>query len=190
LQFETPRQPHSNERAILSPNKKSTMAPRKYIFVNGVMKLNPEFGQATPGGGDTATAAAAVPDSAAASSASGPLQVISSLADVAQATDAQSDATGVPMQLADSTVQAIQNTQSDEYVGQFNVSPSNADSVLDGLTEAFIQYEVPIGMINKLQALAAYRLNFIIDDSGSMRYESLSSPRLSLPDFLSSALPH
>jgi hypothetical protein len=157
---------------------------RKYIFINGVMKLNPEFsgGGAVPN--DASAAASASP------AVSEPLQVISSLADVAQATDAQSDATGVPMQLADSTVQAIQNTQSDEYVGQFNVSPSNADSVLDGLIEAFIQYEVPIGMINKLQALAAYRLNFIIDDSGSMRYERLSSPRLSLPDFVSSALPH
>jgi hypothetical protein len=145
------------------------MAPRKYIFVNGVMKLNPEFSQATGAPAPAADAASgtSAPDSA--NPVSEPLQVISSLADVVQATDAQSDATGVPMQLADSTVQAIQNTQSDEYVGQFNVSPADACSVLDGLTEAFIQYEVPLGMINKLQALAAYRLNFIIDDSGSMR---------------------
>lgn len=73
------------------------------------------------------------------------------------------------MHLADSTVQAIQRTQSDDYVSQFNLAPADSNMVLDGLTEAFIQYEVPIGMINKLHALASFRLNFIIDDSGSMR---------------------
>jgi hypothetical protein len=149
------------------------MKERKYIFVNGVMKLNPNFqppkddnkdsDQTTPPPSEpTNTSTPAAPPVE-------PLQVISSLDDVVQATDAQSDATGVPMKLSDSTVQAIQNTQSDDYVGQFNVGPSDGNLVLDGLTEAFIQYEVPIGMINKLHSLAAYRLNFIIDDSGSMR---------------------
>jgi hypothetical protein len=148
------------------------MAPKKYIFVNGVMKLNPAFVAATtpadatppPTSEPTTTTTPATP-------VVEPLQVISSLDDVVQATDAQSDATGVPMKLADSTVQAIQNTQSDAYVSQFNVGTADGNMVLDGLTEAFIQYEVPIGMINKLHALAAYRLNFIIDDSGSMRYD-------------------
>lgn len=157
------------------------MAPKKYIFVNGVMKLNPEFVAATGGGGN-ATPAVVTPPAAPAGAEPAPsssqpplaplvepLQVISSLDDVVQATDAQSDATGVPMQLTDSTVQAIQHSQADDYVGQFNIGTSDTNVVLDGLTEAFVQYEVPIGMIKKLQDLAAYRLNFIIDDSGSMR---------------------
>eukprot|EP00604_Paraphysomonas_vestita_P002964 CAMPEP_0174820948 /NCGR_PEP_ID=MMETSP1107-20130205/5103_1 /TAXON_ID=36770 /ORGANISM="Paraphysomonas vestita, Strain GFlagA" /LENGTH=367 /DNA_ID=CAMNT_0016037275 /DNA_START=57 /DNA_END=1157 /DNA_ORIENTATION=- len=101
-----------------------------------------------------------------------PLQVISSLNDVADATDAQTDATGIPLQLSNNTIDTIQQLQSDEYVAQFNISPDNAYLLLEGLTDSFVQYEVPIGMINKLHSLSLYRLNFIVDDSGSMRADT------------------
>jgi hypothetical protein len=177
---------------------------RKYIFINGVMKLNPNWNQTqpTPSPAPVQTMTPIpTPTPVLASSSSStpapsepptltipvvePLQVISSLDDIIQATDAQSDATGVSMQLADTTVRAINNTQGDEYLSQVGAAPATGagagagagagnatDSnnvVLEGLTQLFSQYEIPIGLINKLLALADYRLNFIIDDSGSMR---------------------
>lgn len=64
----------------------------------------------------------------------------------------------------------MQNLQDSSFTDQFH---SNAEidgcDLLDELTDYFVQFEVPVGMINKILALKDYRLNFIIDDSGSMR---------------------
>lgn len=178
--------------------------PRKYIFVNGIMKLNPDFVSTND---STSSTPPAPPSSSSSSNDNNnnnnqpppppyssssdsnnnnndsssppppysiePLQVISSLNDVADATDAQTDATGIPLQLSNNTIDTIQQLQSDEYVAQFNISPDNAYLLLEGLTDSFVQYEVPIGMINKLHSLSLYRLNFIVDDSGSMRYNNI-----------------
>jgi hypothetical protein len=133
---------------------------KKYIFVNGVMKLNPDYVD------PSALVQVAAPPAEPSTTAQ-PLQVISSMNDVADATDAQVQATGVPMQLAPSTIDTIQQMQSDAFVNQF--APSDQSNIVDGLTEAFVEHEVPLGMINKLRALSNYRLHFIIDDSGSMR---------------------
>jgi hypothetical protein len=168
------------------------LKPRKYYFVNGVMKLNPNFPAPPPAPKTKSTAPAPVVVSAPSVATTEPLpqtpspvldvavveplQVISSLDDLLQAVDAQADDTGVPMQLAASAVQAIDKTQGDEYISQLNGSTAAGNQIiLEGLTNVFTKYSIPIGMMNKLQALSSYRLNFIIDDSGSMRYESLSN---------------
>jgi hypothetical protein len=64
----------------------------------------------------------------------------------------------------------MQNLQDDEYTAKFN-SGAEIDGceLLEELTDYFVQFEVPVGMISKVLALKDYRLNFIIDDSGSMR---------------------
>lgn len=99
-----------------------------------------------------------------------PLAVVSSMNDVLVASDIQQSATGAPMQLADSTVASMEIMQDSEFVSNLH-SPSTAEidggEFLDELSEYFVQYEVPLGMINKLMALQLYRLNFIIDDSGN-----------------------
>mmetsp|Transcript_14328 Transcript_14328/g.21458 ORF Transcript_14328/g.21458 Transcript_14328/m.21458 type:complete len:474 (+) Transcript_14328:123-1544(+) len=136
--------------------------PKKYIFVNGVMKLNPEY--SAPSSAPASTPGKKKTDD------SGTLAVVSSMADVAEATEAQETATGTPMQLSASTAETMQYMQGDEYLTQFHSGIElDGGEVLDGLTEYFVMYEVPIGMINKLRALSHYKLNFIIDDSGSMR---------------------
>jgi hypothetical protein len=136
--------------------------PKKYIFVNGVMKLNPEYEAAN---GTPATANTPKPAET--------LAVVSSMNDIVDATEAQADATGAPMQLSPSTSHAMQYMQGDEYLTQFQSGAEmDGGEVLDGLTEYFVQYEIPIGLINKLRALSYYRLNFIIDDSGSMRAQT------------------
>mmetsp|Transcript_2800 Transcript_2800/g.4230 ORF Transcript_2800/g.4230 Transcript_2800/m.4230 type:complete len:481 (+) Transcript_2800:127-1569(+) len=133
--------------------------PKKYIFVNGVMKLNPEYSD----GSSNATPAAAPNQQ--------PLAVISSMADVQGASEAQSAATGAPLQLSESTVAAMEIMQDDEYTNNFGASVDGS-MLLDQLTEYFVQYEVPVGLVNKLMALQFYRLNFIVDDSGSMKAPS------------------
>lgn len=90
--------------------------------------------------------------------------------DVLAASEAQQHATGTPMQLAESTVASMDIMQDPEYLSnlQSNGTEIDGGEFLDQLTNYFIQYEVPVGMINKLMALQLYRLHFIIDDSGSM----------------------
>jgi hypothetical protein len=90
--------------------------------------------------------------------------------DVLVASEAQHAAIGAPMQLADSTVASMDIMQDEEYVANLQSTGTEIDGgqFLDQLSEYFTQYEVPVGMINKLMALQLYRLDFIIDDSGSM----------------------
>lgn len=61
---------------------------------------------------------------------------------------------------------------SPEYVMHMGQPPVEQKSLFDQLIDYFIVYEVPIGLINKLLELRHYRLNFLIDDSGSMQLQS------------------
>lgn len=127
----------------------------KYIFVNGVMQLNPEWVKAQ---GATVTAP---PPKA--------LAVVSTPNDIMQATVAQQQATGQPMLLTPSATQPMTVMQSQAYTSQFGETfQAGSGAIVDGLTALFGRYEIPIGLLDKLLLLARYELNFIIDDSGSM----------------------
>lgn len=126
----------------------------KYIFVNGVMELNPNYG------GQKQQTTVKDPSKA--------LAVVSSTADIGAATQAQYEARGKKTQLSNSTVSSMKIMQSQVYLGDFQCDEIDGGEVLDGLSNVFAKYEVPIGLVNKLQALSEYHLNFIIDDSGSM----------------------
>ena len=151
----------------------STTKPKKYVFVNGIMKQNPEFDaymRALNGGGagDSTSPSAPPMDQ--------PLAVVSSFSDISEATTLQAETTGVPMQVAQSTMTAMENMQDQTYLNEFHSSQDvDGGELLEGLTEYFIQYEVPVGLLHKLFALKAYRLNFIVDDSGLPASSSLSS---------------
>lgn len=127
----------------------------RYIFVNGVMQINPEWlktqgNQVTP------------PSPQA-------LAIVSTPTDIMQATQAQQQATGQPMILTPTAMQPMTIMQSQAYASQFGPQfQANGGAVIDGLTELFARYEIPIGLLDKLLYLARYQLNFIIDDSGSM----------------------
>ncbi|STX28562.1 Uncharacterised protein [Legionella beliardensis] len=63
--------------------------------------------------------------------------------------------------------------QDQDYLNQFKTQQKlDGGDLLDGLSNVFARYEVPIGLVNKLLALTEYSLNFIIDDSGSMNTPS------------------
>lgn len=127
----------------------------KYIFVNGVMQINPEWLK-TQGSQVTAPPPKA-------------LAIVSTPNDIMQATQAQQQATGQPMMLTPSAMQPMTVMQSPAYASQFGTQfQANGGAVVDALTELFGRYEIPIGLLDKLLYLARYQLNFIIDDSGSM----------------------
>jgi hypothetical protein len=128
-------------------------------------KLNPEYVRATQGGGSGGSY------NSQQSTISQPLAVVSSMNDVFSASEAQQTAIGTQMQLADSTVASMEIMQDQEFVSNLQANGGteiDGGEFLDQLSEYFTQYEVPVGMINKLMALQLYRLDFIIDDSGSM----------------------
>ena len=129
-------------------------AAKKYIFENGVMKLNPEYSKQN----------GVVPIPTQNQS----LAIVSSMDDIGAANDAQSSAVGTSMQLAPSTISSLDIIQDEDYSSQFQVGTDGSE-LLEGLTNYFIEYEIPVGLLNKLMALQFYNLSFLIDDSGSMR---------------------
>lgn len=52
------------------------------------------------------------------------------------------------------------------------VASFQAEQDFDSLCNLFVKFEIPRGMVFKLLSLSGFRLHFIIDDSGSMTYDS------------------
>ncbi len=131
----------------------------KYITVNGVMKKNPDY---HPDG-------AAPSKAAAAASAVAPLAIVSSIEDVMAASEIQMAKTGLPVPMAQSTTETIEMMQDEEMLLRFkSKQPLDGGVILDSLGAKFAQYETPLGMVNKLMMLTEYKLDFLVDDSGSM----------------------
>ena len=127
--------------------------PQKYITVNGVMQRNPAY---------VAPGKASVPASPA-------LAIVSSLDDVMAASEVQSAATGVAVPMAESTAAAVEMLQDDELLRQYKSRTAlEGGVILEELGRKFEQFEVPLGMVNKLLMLPDFKLDFLIDDSGSM----------------------
>lgn len=124
---------------------------KKYIFVDGMMKINPQW-QKQQGISPKKDES---------------LAIVSSTLDINDATQAQLEATGKPMRLANATVASMEIVQDEDFQTKFK-APVDGGEILDGISNAFAKYEIPIGLLNKLLALIEYRLNFIIDDSASM----------------------
>jgi hypothetical protein len=137
-------------------------APKKYMKVNGIMKLNPEYkrwkeneNKAAAGPGAVAQPATTVMNSSQA------LPIVSSMEDYEKMND---DLGEIP--LAESTVATIEMLQEPEIAAEAGL---NADDMIDEIGKLLAKYEVPIGLTNKLMVLSEYQsLEFIIDDSGSM----------------------
>jgi len=142
--------------------QRQDVPPKKYITINGVTKLNPAYAKFNPSEKQTTVAN---PEQA--------LTIVSTMDDYIQASEAHKVATGKEMKLSESTVASIEMLQDPEHLGKFK-APTTLDGgvLLDKLTNIFAQYEIPLGMVNKLLALSEYNLNFIIDDSGSMNSAS------------------
>lgn len=141
--------------------------PKKYIFVNGVMKLNPEYQETK-----TITSEHHLKSLSSSSSKQNqnssnvaPLAIISNFNDIEEAK--QSDGSS-EIQLPLSTTNAINFMMSETYSNQYSVAQEN--NLFDGLCNYFTMYEVPIGLISRLLEIRNYRLNFMIDDSGFLSF--------------------
>jgi len=139
----------------------SSSPPKKYVKLNGVMKMNPAYKvwKTNQGGGGTATAHA-VPANPNA------LPVVSNMDDHMK----MNEDLGVDVPLAESTDATIEMMQEPEICLQAGMQP---DEMVDELGAVLAKYEVPMGLMNKLMMLSEYSsLEFIVDDSGSMQMTS------------------
>lgn len=121
---------------------------KKYIFVNGVMKANPEYKKADSFGEHTPTPSPTTSSSAKQKKPEDvPLAVVCSMEDIESATKLQAVTTGSPMQLSLQTTESLMNIQEDEFLDGFH-SPDGVEvdggDIIDKLSEYFIQYEVLI----------------------------------------------
>ena len=112
-------------------------APKKYVKIGGVMKLNPEFKawQESQTGVGTATS---LPNSAQA------LPVVSSMEDHMQ----MNSDLGTNMPLAESTDATIEMMQEPEFSADAGMNP---DTMVDELGSVLSKYEVPMGLMNKVR---------------------------------------
>ena len=150
--------------------------PKKYIKINGIMKLNPEYkrwkvseNQAAAGPMQTAAPATTVLNSSQA------LPIVSSMEDYEKIND---DLGAVPM--AEATSATIEMLQDEDIAKETGMQ---ADELIDELGKLLAKYEIPIGLTNKLMCLSEFQsLEFIIDDSGSMSLQTDSvDPRTKRP---------
>lgn len=135
------------------------MPEKKYITINGVMKKNPAY--VDPNN-------PSIPVATAISAPNVPLAIVSSLNDTEIAQEVQASQ-GITVPTAPSTNDTIDMLQDDEMLANYKSRiPLEGGEIIEKLGKLFEKYETPLGMINKLMMLTEYKLDFIIDDSGSM----------------------
>ena len=143
----------------------SSAAPKKYVKINGVMKLNPEYKkwQEAQTGVGTATS---LPNSAQA------LPVVSSMEDHMQL----NNDLGTDIPLAESTDATIEMMQEPEFCVDAGMNP---DTMVDEIGSVLSKYEVPMGLMNKVRLivyLIEYNCNFIQAVFVSLTHASLLYP--------------
>ena len=109
--------------------------PKKYVKINGVMKMNPQYKawKNTQAGGPIAPAVAVSPNA---------LAVVSNMEDHMQ----MNEDLGVDVPLAESTDATIEMMQEPEISLQAGMQP---DEMVDKLGAILGKYEVPMGLMNK-----------------------------------------
>jgi len=131
--------------------------PKKYVKIDGVMKMNPAYKQWKNNQNDGS------PKILASATA---LPVVSNMEDHMK----MNEDLGINIPLAESTDATIEMMQEPEICLAAGMQP---DEMVDELGEILGKYEVPFGLMNKLMMLSEYAsLEFIVDDSGSMQMNS------------------
>ena len=142
--------------------------PKKYVKINGIMKMNPEYktwknqqNKAEAAG----TSEAAKPATTVLNS-SNALPVVSSMEDY----EKLNEDLNADIPLSESTSATIEMLQEPEIAAASGLQP---DDMIDELGKMLAKYEIPIGLTNKLLVLSEFQsLEFIIDDSGSMTLQT------------------
>lgn len=149
------------------------MSEKKFITVNGVLQRNPNW---RPDAGQTPEPKSTVADPKKA------LAIVTSPEDAIEATQVLSNATKQTLLTPPATAATIDIIQDDEITKKLNVTDGSL--LLDALSKIFAQYEIPIGLLNKLLMLHEYALNFKIDDSGSMMSPTDSTVKEAVSNFM------
>ena len=126
---------------------------KKFITLNGVLQRNPAW--VDPNAAQSASPVSTVANPARA------LTIVTSPDDAIEVSETLMQP--VPL----STAATIEMIQDDDITTKLNVKDGSL--LLDGISKIFAQYEIPVGLLNKLLMLNEYALNFKIDDSGSMQ---------------------
>jgi len=151
----------SQNTIVSTTANSSSMPPKKYIKIDGVTQINPAYKAYEQAHGRAATSALN-PERA--------LVVVSNMEQHQQLREVSLGAGQGDVILASATDATIEMIQEPEIYRQVGLSP---DAMVDSLGAIFAKYEIPMGLMNKLSALTEYDgLQFIIDDSGSMRQHS------------------
>lgn len=143
---------------VMGTASSGTTPPKKYVRIDGVMKLNPEFKrykEATEGKPATTVANANIA-----------LPVVTNMEDHEALNQASVAAGGKEFALSESTNATIEMMQEPEICMEAGMQP---DTMVDELGTVLNKYEVPMGLMNKLMMLSEFEvLEFMVDDSGSM----------------------
>jgi hypothetical protein len=134
--------------------------PKKYIKVDGVMRLNPDYQRyvRNQNGGKKPATTVHKPNNA--------LPIVSSMDDHMKINEASQQAGGPQIPLSEATNATIEMMQEPDISLEAGMQP---DEMVDKLGAIMDKHEVPMGLMNKLMMLSEYQvLEFIIDDSGSM----------------------
>lgn len=132
----------------------------KYLFINGVLKVNEAFRK------DILGALPPLPYSEQ------PLALLCSTEDVDLAYTAQCQSTGYQLQLSPSVVEAIESFQDPYYCTELRVKELELAANLDNLMSLFDQLEIPIGCLHKLKALKDHHIYILIDECSLMESPS------------------
>lgn len=139
---------------------KASAKPKKFAVIDGVMKRNPAYDayMAQQNGGQQAGNQVVNNQLA--------LPVVANMAEHAAFSEASAVTTGQERPLAESTNATIEMMQEPEIAMEVGLA---SDELVEELGEVFAKHEVPMGLMNKLYMLSEFdKLEFIIDDSGSM----------------------
>ena len=140
-------------------------SPKKYVKVNGIMKLNPEYKKWKTAQNQAQAGPMAVAAPATTVVSAQALPIVSSMDDYEKMND---DIGAIPM--SESTNATIEMLQDDDIANETGL---DSDDMIDELGRLLAKYECPIGLLNKLMCLSEYQsLEFIIDDSGSMTLQT------------------
>jgi hypothetical protein len=143
------RPPVTKQTSVFVPvsddNDPTMAAPKKYVKMNGVMKLNPEYKKwtASQGGVPTTTVN---PDKA--------LPIVSSMHDHEKLNEASTACGGKEIPLSESTNATIEMMQDPEICLQAGMT---SDTMVDELGSIMTKYEVPMGLMNKLMMLSEFQ---------------------------------
>ena len=140
--------------------------PSKFITEAGVRKLNPAW-KAWKAAHDGGAAAAAAPD-AVVCVAPPMLNAATALPVVCSVAEQQQHLTGA--QAAPAYAASLAQSMDAASAQLVGVAP---EQMMDRLARVFAKYEVPMGLLSKLQGLSNFqRMEMIVDDSGSMGCEA------------------